>query len=256
MQRISAHLFITIAFILLLSSCAKEGPTGPTGAAGPGYTGIISGHVSLYDQYGNKVLRNLDSAVIKLYSNPTNSVIVYADTLVRPDGNGLYSYSGISTGQYYFTAADTGYGATNTNYFNFISGTFNEDIKLSAIPAFSLIAKAYQDSVTGLDSLVITCTPDPQIRSCVIFVNSYSSVATGESYTLSYVKNIPANATQITAIITGQELYDAGFVHDSLVYYTVFSHAVSDQSAYEDQATGKIVYNAISNPTVDTTRVP
>lgn len=252
--------FITVVMILgitaLFSSCAKEGPTGPTGPAGPGYTGTISGHVSLYDQYGNKILSNLDSVGIQLNANPNNSVLFTADTTVRPNIYGYYIYNNIFTGQYYFTAADTGYGATTVNYFYFVSGALNVDIKLSAKPAFSLISVAYQDSITQVDSLIISCTPDPQIRSCIIFVNGSSSTATGENYVLSYIKTIPANATQINAIITKQELIDAGFVHDSLVYYTVFSHAVNDQSAYEDQSTGKTVYNAISNPTVDTTRVP
>ncbi len=256
MRNALISVVMVFAISVLLASCAKEGPTGPTGPAGPGYTGTISGHVMLYDQYGNRLLSNMDSARIMLHANPGNSIVFAGDTLVSPDIYGAYLYSNISTGQYYFTAADTGYGATNINYFNFLSGSLNVDIKLSAKPAFALTSVAYQDSVTGIDSLMISCTPDPQLRSCVIFVNSSSSVAPGESYVLSYVKNIPANATQITAIITKQELIDAGFVHDSLVYYTVFSHAFNDQSVYEDQATGKNVYNAVSNPTVDTTRVP
>ena len=257
MQKINFPLYIVLVIVSLLSSCAKEGPTGPAGIAGPGYVGSISGHVMLYDQYGNRILSNIDSARIKLNANPANSVVFAGDTLVSPDTYGYYIYSNISTGQYYFTAADTGYGATSINYFNFLSGSLNVDIKLSAMPAFSISSiAAYQDSVTQIDSLIISCAPDPQIRSCVIFVNSSSSVAPGESYVLSYVKNIPANASQITAIITKQELIDAGFVHDGLIYFTVFSHAFNDQSAYEDLATGKTVYNAVSNPIVDSVKVP
>jgi hypothetical protein len=110
--------------------------------------------------------------------------------------------------------------------------------------------------VTVNDSLVINCSADPQVRSCLILVNTSYSTAGGESYLLSYTKNIPANATQLTVMINGQELYDAGLAHDNKVYYTVFSHALNDQSAFEDQTTGKIYYSAVSNPTVDSTYVP
>ena len=241
----------------MITSCAKEGPTGPAGPS-TAYTGTISGHVFLYDQYGNKVLNNLDSVKIQLYNNPNNPMAFYADTVIHPDIYGYYTYTDvITTGQYYFTADDTGFGVTNINYFDFVSGTLNEDIKLSAIPTFSLtLTAAYQDTITGNDSLVINCTPDEQIRNCLIFVNAGYSLAAGEIYALSYTRNIPANATQISVVINGQELYDAGLVHDSRVYYTVFSHSLNDQSSYEDQSTGKTYYTAVSNPTIDSTYVP
>jgi len=250
---------IIISSILLISSCAKEGPSGPQGIAGPSYTGTISGHVSLYDQYGNKILNNLDSVAISLGSN---SVPGIDDTVSRPNSAGYYIYNSIVTGQYYITAFDTSYGIPGSGYgatinnFEFVSGNLNMDIKLSAIPTFSLSFTAYQDTITQNDSLVINCTADEQVRSCLIFVTSTPSFAAGENYILSYTKNIPANSTQLSVVINGQELYDAGLVHDSKVYYTVFSHALNDQSPYEDPTTGRTVYTAVSHPTIDSTLAP
>ena len=244
---------VIAGIILLISSCAKEGPTGPTGPSGPAYIRYISGHVSLYDQYGNKMLNNLDSVAIALGSN---SVTGIADTVSRPNAYGYYIYSNLYTGQYFFTAADTGYGATSTGNFQFVSGNLNKDIKLSAIPNFSLNFTAYHTSGSPNDSLVINCTPDEQIRSCLILVNHAPSLAAGESYVLSYVKNVPANSSQITAIIDSQELRSAGFASGAMVYYTVFSHALNDQSSYEDQTTGNIVYTAVSYPTADSVVAP
>jgi len=241
------------SIVLLTSSCAKEGPTGPIGPSGPAYIGYISGHVSLYDQYGNKVLNNLDSVAIALGSN---SVTGIDDTVSRPNSSGYYIYSNLYTGQYYITAADTGYGATNTDNFEFVSGNLNKDIKLSAIPTFSLSFGSYYTSGSPNDSLVINCTPDEQIRSCVIFLNHAPSLVAGESYVLSYAKNIPANSAQITAIIDSQELHAAGFASGSMIYYTVFSHALNDQSSYEDLTTGNTVYTAVSYPTIDSALAP
>jgi len=242
-------LSLFLGGVLLLSSCAKEGPTGPTGPAGPAYTGTISGHVSLYDQYGSKVLLNLDS--VKLTLSGTT-------TAINPDNNGFYSYSSLITGEYSIAASNSGYGATNTNNFQFLSGTLNRDIKLSAIPSFSLSFTYAGPAASLNDSLVINCQPsDPQARNCIIFVGNTPSVGAGEAnYLLSYVKAIPANAQKITGIISAQELYNAGFTSGSTAYYAVYSYPVNDQSVYEDQATGKNVYNAVSNPQIDSALVP
>ena len=89
----------TFIFVLgcigLLSSCSKKGdtgPAGPAGPAGPTYTGAISGHVSLFDQYGSKVLNGLTSVQLSLNGAAATN----------PDATGYYIYGGIATGVYNF----------------------------------------------------------------------------------------------------------------------------------------------------------
>ncbi len=242
-------LVIALAVIFLVSSCAKEGPSGPTGPAGPSYTGSISGHVSLYDQYGSRVLTGIDSVKITLISSTSTG------TPINADNTGYYFFSNTVTGQYDITATDSGYGATNTNNFQFLSGTLNHDIKLSAIPTFSVGITA--GSGATYDTVVVNCTSDPQVRSFVLFLGSTPAVSNAPStFLFSTVKNIPANSVKVTNLISAQELYDAGLASGSKVYFAVYSGAVSDQSVYEDQSTGKNVYNAVSNPQVDSAIVP
>ena len=225
-------VLIALSVSLLFASCAKEGPTGPTGPAGPSYVGSISGHVTLYDQYGMKVLVGVDSARLTISGTTT---------YVNPDNSGYYAYNYIATGEYNITATDSGYGATNTNNFQFLSGTFNKDIGLSAIPSFSLTVTTGAGG--GYDTL--------------IFVGNTASVSNvPASFLLSFAKNIPANATKVPVYISAQELYDAGFASGSEVYYAVYSHSANDASAYEDQTTGKMVYNAVSYPQIDSAIVP
>ncbi len=235
-----------LSIISLFASCAKEGPTGPTGPAGPSYVGSISGHVSLFDQYGVKVLTGVDS--VRLTISGTTAYI-------NPDNSGYYAYNYIATGEYNITASDSGYGATNTNNFQFLSGTFNKDIGLSAIPSFSLTLTTGAGG--GYDTLNINCTADPNIRSLVVFVGNTPSVSNfPAAFLLSFAKNIPANATKVPVYISAQELYNAGFESGNEVYYAVYSHSLNDASAYEDQATGKMVYNAVNYPQIDSAMVP
>ena len=245
-MRNNTMVLIALSVSLLFASCAKEGPTGPTGPAGPSYVGSISGHVTLYDQYGMKVLVGVDSARLTISGTTT---------YVNPDNSGYYAYNYIATGEYNITATDSGYGATNTNNFQFLSGTFNKDIGLSAIPSFSLTVTTGAGG--GYDTLNVGCTADPNIRSVVIFVGNTASVSNvPASFLLSFAKNIPANATKVPVYISAQELYDAGFASGSEVYYAVYSHSANDASAYEDQTTGKMVYNAVSYPQIDSAIVP
>jgi hypothetical protein len=237
---------VGLSVILFAASCAKEGPAGPTGPAGPSYVGNINGHVSLYDQYGSKVLIGLDSVRL---------AITGATIYVHPDSTGYYNYTYVATGEYYITASDSGYGATNTNNFQFLSGTFNKDIGLSAIPTFSLSVTTSAGG--GYDTVNVNCAADPNIRSVIVFVGSTPLVNNAPaSFLLDYVKNIPANATKVPFYISAQQLYDAGFVSGKPVYFAVYSHSMNDQSAYEDQTTGKTIYNAVNYPQIDSAIVP
>ncbi len=248
MQKTNIHFILVFGFFLFAASCAKEGPNGPTGPAGPSYTGNISGHVSLYDQYGSPVLTGLNKVQITLGTTPS----------IYPDATGLYSYTSIVTGNYIITAADTGYAPTVLNTVQFVSGTLYRDIKLSAIPGFAITGfTAAQSSVTANDSLVINVNADTRIRRCILFVNSASTVSNDISnHLFGYIIDIPANNTTVTVSVPAQDLYNANITSGRKVYYAVYSYVVNDASVYEDFTTGKKVYNAVSNPLIDSAIAP
>ena len=138
-----------------------------------------------------------------------------------------------------------------------MSGILNKDIKLSAIPTFSLTSTATEGASGGYDTIVVNGTADPQVRSFVLFVGYSAAVSNVTStFLLSYSKNIPANSTKVTTVISAQELYNAGFAPGNMAYFAVYSEAAADQSVYEDQTTGKNVYTAVSNPVIDSALVP
>ena len=96
---------ITTLLILFSTSCAKVGPKGATGPAGPTYTGYISGHVYLFDQSGSKILTGLSNVQLSLNNNPT----------IHPDSNGYYFISNITTGTYYINAWDSAFASARIN---------------------------------------------------------------------------------------------------------------------------------------------
>ena len=238
MRKLKLLPVVSIGFSVLMASCAKEGPTGPTGPAGPAYTGAISGHVSLYDQYGSKVLTGLSTAQLSLNGG----------TATTPDATGYYIFSNTTTGQYSIGASASGYGSTNANNFQYLSGTLNKDIKMSAIPSFAPTGfTAYQSVASSGDSLVITFDADSRARNCIVFLNNTSTVNNQPvNYLLYYAKGIAANATKATIVIPAQDLYDAGFTSGSTVYYAAYGYVLSDASSYEDLATGKAVITPVS----------
>lgn len=229
----------------MLASCAKEGPTGPTGLAGPSFTGAISGHVALYDKYGSRVLTNLDNVFLSLSGN---------SVMVNPvSTTGAYSFAyptyAVATGTFYITATDSAYAATTINNINFVSGTYNQDVRLSALPdSFLVSLNAGHSSGSASDSLVIGAQPDARVRSCIVFANSISPASNAiTNYLVSYVCTIPAYATSITLIVPGQDLTNAGMTSGAVVYYSAYSYVVNDASVYEDLVSGKNVYNAVNN---------
>lgn len=246
MRKNYTRLIFSLLIISLMASCSKEGPTGPTGPAGPAYTGTISGHVLLFDKYGSPVLTGLNSVQLVLSGG--------AATFAGSDGG--YSFASVKTNNYYITATDTlnHFAGTVINNVNFVAGTLYRDVKLSAIPdsfitAFASIQAANSDN----DSLVIHVVPDTRARNCIVFMHNASTVANVPSnYLLHYVRSIPANAGSITVLIPQQDMLNAGITAGAKVYYAVYSYVVNDVSAYEDETTGKNVYNAVNlHPLVD-----
>ena len=256
MLRNRISLIIALAFISLLTSCAKEGPTGPVGPIGPNYTGTISGHTTLYDQYGNQVLTNLDSTYLTL-----TGVTVASTAVTYTDINGAYSFFNTYTGDYMLTANHTGYANTQLNSFPYLLGDLNKDVKMTSVPdSFITSFKTIHNAGSLYDSLVITATPDPLPRNCIIFLNNNSNVNNYyiNGYLLAFVINIAPNVTTVTKLVPQDALINAGFTSGvSMVYYAAYSYVINDASVYEDLSTGKNVYNAVNaNPIIDSAIAP
>ncbi len=249
MYKNSMTFIIAVALIAFTTSCSKNGSTGPAGPAGPSYTGAISGHVALYDQYGSRVLTGLNTAQLQLDGAAA----------ISPDATGYYYYGNIKTGGHNIVATAAGYASTRTNNFQFLSDTLNRDIKLSAIPNFSPASVvSYSNVGSSGDSVIVNFAPDTRVREMILFVNTNSTV-NGQpgNYLVVYPKAIPANATKVTISIPASDLYDAGITSGTTIYLAAYGYVVTDGSAYEDITTGKIVYNAVSaSPVTATATAP
>ena len=257
MQTKNSLLLVFLSLIVLTTaSCTKKGDTGAAGAtgatgpAGPSYTGVISGHVDLVDQYGSKVLEGVNTAQISLNGG----------TAINPDVTGFYQFDNVKTGDYVIAASASGYASTVLDKFQYLADTLNKDVKMAAIPNFSFTTfTTYSNTASPApnDSLVITFTADPRAREFIVFVNNNASVSnTVSNYLLVYTKAIPGNATKAGIDINRQDLLDAGIPSGQMAYYAVYAYVVNDVSVYEDFATGKNVYNAVNNPMVDSALVP
>ncbi len=240
--KMKKYLGLIFATIITASSCTKKGDTGATGSqgpAGPSFTGAISGHVSLYDMYGSKVLTGLTNVQLTLSGSSTKS----------PDNNGYYIYGPVTTGSYNLLASCSGYGSAKINNFQFLSDTLNRDIKLSQIPEYAPTSITVYPavSVTG-DSVVVTFNADSRARSCILFMNSNTTVNNEvENYLIAFTKNIVANASRVVFIVPTQDHHNAGLVTGAGVYYAAYGYAYNDASAYLDLTTGKLVYNSVSS---------
>ncbi len=244
----------TIGLLLLLASCAKEGPTGPTGPTGPSLTGSISGHVKLYDMYGSQITSGLNK--VNLYLNNSTT----ADTAFTTGAYSFTKYLGVAmvTGNYSITATDSGYGTTQKNNIQLVTGNLNVDIKLSAIPdSFVTGFGAYHSAGAAYDSLVISFKADSRQRNCILFASNTPLVGGQPGYYLySKVLSISPTAPLVTYNVPKQDLTDMGMISGQPVYYAVFSYVVGDASVYEDFTTGQNVYNAVSGGIGDSTVVP
>jgi hypothetical protein len=246
MKSLKRILIVFLFFIAIISiySCKKtgpQGPEGPDGPAGPLLTGNLKGHVFCFDQYGSTVLTNLTA--IKDSLNGTTT-IVHADT------NGLYTFAGLTTGNYSFTISASGYGKSMVQNLQFLGGgdTYR-DVKISQIPTYNVLTLT--DSVAGTNVIVKGTLPaDSKIRTVVVFVAGVSNVSSLPQYYLDYyTKNTTANGTTFSITIHQSDLNDLGIATGTTAYFAAYGAAVnfSTSSAYEDLVTGRTVFTAISS---------
>ncbi len=238
-----------LGVVSVFASCSK----GKQGNPGPSFTGAISGHVMLYDQYGTKVNTGLSGIQVTL-SNPT--------TTVTTDANGYYLFTGVTTRDYTILVHDPNttpytYGDNEAVNFQYLADTLIKDIKLSAIPSFSpATMTAVMSATTPNDSLVFTIAPDTRARDIIVFVNNNSTVNNQPAnYLLAYVKAVPANATTVSLLVPANDLHDQGINSGNTAYYAAYGYPTSNSSIYEDIATGKSIYNALSTASVSASAI-
>ncbi len=247
------RLFLILLTLSCAVSCTKKGNTGPAGPVGPAgpsaTTGIsqINGHVSLYDQYGTRQYTGLNN--VKLVVN--NGTYSYADV------NGYYVFPGLTSKGCNVSASATGYGTTMFNV-NLLSDTVYRDVKLSAVPNFQVVTfKAFHNVGSQYDSLVLSFNSDSRPRNCIVFVGSSADVSNQPAnYVLAYTKTVPVLATRVNIQVPVTDLNGANFFFGQEVYFAAYSYVVNDASVYEDQITGRNVYNAVGTPVIDSTTAP
>lgn len=238
---------------IALASCAKKGPPGADGYAGPADSGSIAGHVKLYDMYGSEVLNDLYRPALTL-STPLNGALA----TLKPDSSGAFLFSPLAAGKYSITASDSAYASTTRSGIQLVMGALYADVNLSAIPdSFVSTFTAYHNSGSVNDSLVFTFLPDTRLRYCIVFANNIPTVSNATAYyKWSQVLSISPTAPLVTYTVPAADLVNSGIASGVPVYYVAYSYVVGDASVYEDLASGKKVYNAVSGPVFDSTLAP
>lgn len=236
-----------IGFLLSLffvEGCKKE--TGPQGPAGPALTGTLYGFVTLEDQYGAKVLSGLNATTVTL-TIPSTSAATTATT----DSTGKFTFSNVSTGQYQLSFSNTGYGSIINSPLGFLGGgNIDHDVKLSAIPNFTIPAINVSDSA-GVVTVTGTFSNTPVRKQTIaVFVGSSSSVSSAPANYLSFYSVIANNnLTTFTVKIQVSDLNDLGFTSGATVYLAAYGAATNfaSTSEYEDlQNTGRLNFSSLS----------
>ncbi len=242
--------FILVLVAVLFHSCKKDpeaGPAGSQGAAGPSLTGNLEGYVSLWDQYGGRILNSQANDTITLIGT-TNKVYT--------DSTGFYKFQGLSTGVYSISVNKGGYGSTMAQNIQFVGGgNAIANVKLSQ-PSTTIVP-ALADSigaVTGNITIYATLpTTSAQSRTFILYLGNTSSVSSSPATYLNYytkVVNPGANSTRLTFTIPKSDLYNAGFSTGASAYFAAYGiGATLTASAYIDYNNeGRTVFTALSFP--------
>jgi hypothetical protein len=255
MRKISFLSMAVAGTLFLGTGCSKTGPAGPSGpagAAGPSLTGNLKGHVFQSDQYGAPILTGL--AGIRDSLSPTNVAIT--------DSNGFYKFMNLTTGDYNCTVAKAGYGTVIAQTIQLVGGgDLYRDLRIAQIPSFNITgATASVNGTTGNVDFVGTVAADSRTRSALMFVGKTSSASSNPAtYQGVYSSTIRATNTTFTISLNPSDIHDLGISTGSTLYFSMYGAATTFASAsnYQDLATGRTVYNAISTtPSMNSVIVP
>jgi hypothetical protein len=258
MKNTSTIIFL-ISTALFFGSCSKP-QNGAQGPAGPSYTGSISGHVFLYNQYGDLQPDSVTKGVRVLLYNSSNTTGIGTVGLIDSASvnpvTGVYSIGNVSTGLYTLAFRDTGYGQNLHENFQFLGSTqpLEIDSKLSQVPNFTFtVSDSVHFNAKANDTVVYIYGTVPvatlQNRDLVVFIGNTSSVSsTPGSYSAVLTTiSIPGGQTAFTTNIPLNSFYQAGLNPGQMAYINVYAGAANyaNSSEYENYATGQTTYNAL-----------
>jgi hypothetical protein len=248
-----------LALALSLASCKKpsngaDGAQGPQGAqgtqgtqgpAGPSLSGSLKGYVNHYDIAGSKVTTDLSGDSV--YVSGTNFSTV-------TDVNGMFSFSGISTGVYDLIVKKSGgvYGSTKVQNIEFAgNGDTYRNASMSAIPTNSISTfMAYDTTINSVNYVRVrgTLQSSTRAQSLIMFVNTPgTSSVTPQSYSSYYTVNVAANATTYAKNIPTTDFYDLGFTTGNTLHLQVnLVGSNTSASSYVDFTSNRTIFTALS----------
>ncbi len=200
----------------------------------------------MYDQFGTKVTTNLSTIKISIDGTTVSA---------KTDATGKYAINNLNTGNYTLTITDTAgvYAGTKLQEIQLVSGTVEHDVKLSAIPTFTLQGFSAKDTtINSVNYVKLTATPtstDPHARTVAAWFNNTSAVTSSPESSLGvYSITVKANATTGTLLIFQSDFTDAGLNSGSTVYFMGYAAAANfaSSSDYEDFNNGRAYLNAVA----------
>lgn len=244
-------VLVSILSLALLAGCKKKevvGPQGPVGPEGPSFVGNIRGHVSIFDQYGGRVVYNYLPIQVSLSGIGS----------VGADSVGFYHFDSVTTGNYRLSVSGDNFGATVVNGVNMLKDTLFQPVTISQKPTFNISTLiASRSTLTTGVQLDLELESDSRLRNCIVFVGKTPDVsADAGTYLLSYTIPIQANRTKVIYTIPVDALNNARIFFGEVVYFAAYSYVVGDASAYVDPATGNYMYTAIGARIADSTMAP
>ncbi len=253
-QLVSMLLLIAVAF----TNCKKdstEGPQGVQGAqgpAGPLLTGTLEGYVSLWDQYGGRILTSQAGDTVSL---------IGTNQKVYTDSTGLYKFPGLPTGVYSVALGKPGFGNTMVQNIQ-LAGGGNTIANAKISQPSTTVVPALLDSIGTLTGniTVYTTLPSyaPQTRTFILYVGTTASVSANPATYLEYYTNtVKSTSLKLPFVIPKTDLYDAGFVTGQTVYLAAYGiGATLTASAYVDYSNqGRTIFTALSMPAATTSLI-
>ena len=244
-------LFSVVALAIGFTACKKAdagpaGPTGPQGSQGPVLTGNLKGFIGHYDLSGAKITTNLAGDSVSIDGGSQVSVT---------DANGLYNFSGLTTGVYNLTVKRAGYGLTKIQSAQFTGGgdTYR-NANISKIPTTNLTTfVAYDTTINAINYIRFkgTLPAATNVQSIIAFVGIPGSTIANASpggQISSNIINVAANATSFAKNVPTSEFYDLGYASGNTAYFAGYIIGGNTAaSSYNDLSNNKTIYTALSS---------
>lgn len=230
---------ISLLFVLILSSCGKDGIDGINGINGKdgkdgvnaqSLTGEAIGFVNLYEIEGT-LIKDRSGVTISVEGN-TNST--------TSDSNGRFVLSNLKTGTYNLVFSKQGFGTGKYIGFQFVAGGGGQTLTsaiLSKIPSFNvtgLTAKITSGIITLTGSLSGTLPTGS--KYVMIFAGTTSNVSSTPANYL-YYQQISIEGTSTTLSTT---LYTTLFSKGQTIYVNAYASPINYYAGwYIDLITGR-----------------